>query len=398
MTAPIVILADTPEGGAGRAAWRLFTALRERGANVEFWHFQDTPPDQTRVRRLESPGKRPTAERLLKNLSREAARKMRRRRHTESLLAAIGQFNPRLLHLHNLSASGLDHASLLQLPADLPIVWTLHDAWAFSPEPFRWHDAGLGSDERLLSGEAELSRALAKREKFFATRRCLLLAAPSHWLGEQARAAVPHEIPLRRVPYGLPTQIFSPLPKIQARNELLLDPQTRGIGFGGWAGDRRKGADILAAALPSLRDIPHAGLLVWGGTSSAIWPDGFTRHEWGRVNDLQAVRRLYAACEVFVCPSRADNFPLVVLEAQACGTPVIASDAGGTPESVLPGQTGWVVRADDPAALATALRTALNADLPKMSLAAAANGVTYSLEREAAAYEAIYAEMREGRA
>ena len=49
-----------------------------------------------------------------------------------------------------------------------------------------------------------------------------------------------------------------------------------------------------------------------------------------------------ASSDVFVFPSRTDTAGNVVLEAQACGLPVLVSDAGGPRENILPGQTGFI--------------------------------------------------------
>ena len=61
------------------------------------------------------------------------------------------------------------------------------------------------------------------------------------------------------------------------------------------------------------------------------------------------------AMDVLAVPSRAENFPVSVLEAMAAGLPVIATRVGGLPELVADGETGMIVEPDDPAALAEAL-------------------------------------------
>jgi glycosyltransferase involved in cell wall biosynthesis len=72
----------------------------------------------------------------------------------------------------------------------------------------------------------------------------------------------------------------------------------------------------------------------------------------GFVADL---REPFAGLDVLVQPSRADNFPLAVLEAMAAGLPVVGARVGGIPELVLDGETGLLVEPEDPAALAAAL-------------------------------------------
>ncbi len=62
------------------------------------------------------------------------------------------------------------------------------------------------------------------------------------------------------------------------------------------------------------------------------------------------------AMDVLAHPSRTESFGQVLIEAFAAGTPVVASDVGGIPEIVTPGQTGELVPAADPGALADAIR------------------------------------------
>jgi glycosyltransferase involved in cell wall biosynthesis len=64
---------------------------------------------------------------------------------------------------------------------------------------------------------------------------------------------------------------------------------------------------------------------------------------------------IYASSDVFVFPSTTDTFGNVVLEAQASGIPVIVSDEGGPKELMVPGETGFVVKANDRAELSRAM-------------------------------------------
>lgn len=81
---------------------------------------------------------------------------------------------------------------------------------------------------------------------------------------------------------------------------------------------------------------------------------GITDRVWlaGERHDVPEMLR---GLDVFVLPSRAEGISNAILEAMACGLPVIATAVGGNPELVVPGVTGALVPADDSAALADAL-------------------------------------------
>jgi glycosyltransferase involved in cell wall biosynthesis len=74
----------------------------------------------------------------------------------------------------------------------------------------------------------------------------------------------------------------------------------------------------------------------------------------------QRLLELVRSAAVVAVPSRwHENQPMAVLEAFACGVPVVTTDLGGLPELVEPGRDGAVVAADDPQALAKALEDLL---------------------------------------
>lgn len=80
----------------------------------------------------------------------------------------------------------------------------------------------------------------------------------------------------------------------------------------------------------------------------------------------------YAACDLLVWPAINEAFGMALLEAQACGLPVLAGASGGVPAIVADGKTGFLTPPGDAAAFASALKAALRSDLPALGKAARA--------------------------
>jgi glycosyltransferase involved in cell wall biosynthesis len=117
-----------------------------------------------------------------------------------------------------------------------------------------------------------------------------------------------------------------------------------------------KGVDVLIEAAATMRapvrlEVFGAGSLS-GELERQAHDAGVDARFHGHVPDARARLR---ELDVLVQPSRADNFPLAVLEAMAAGIAVVATRVGGVPELVVDGETGLIVEPEDAAALAEAL-------------------------------------------
>jgi glycosyltransferase involved in cell wall biosynthesis len=99
--------------------------------------------------------------------------------------------------------------------------------------------------------------------------------------------------------------------------------------------------------------------------------------------------------EVFVLPSLSEGFGLVVLEAMACGLPVIASDHTGAPDVVVDGKHGFIIPIRDPGAIVEKLAWGLDhrADLAAMGDAAAAQARLFTWARFRQGIRDAYAGM-----
>ena len=110
---------------------------------------------------------------------------------------------------------------------------------------------------------------------------------------------------------------------------------------------------------------------------------------------VESVGDVLRGGDLFVLPSATESFGLAALEAMACGVPVIASAAGGIPEVVQDGETGWLCPVGDVARMAErAIATLQDAPLyERMRRNAAARALEFSADRVVPRYEKLYEEV-----
>jgi glycosyltransferase involved in cell wall biosynthesis len=270
----------------------------------------------------------------------------------------------------------------------------MHDFWSFAPWAYRWKNEE-GTDEIQGSERRPKAKAAAARTSFFARRRDAILVSPSRWLALQTESINGSTARIEVIPNGVPTEIFAPTPKPQAKAALGLDPSRFWIGLSAASFDHRKGADILINALRILRRADF-GIVLWGSNSDGRVPDLVKVFSAGYVQDEQRQALLYSACDLFVCPSRIDNLPNTVLESMACETPVLASNVGGIPEMVHPGQTGWLYAPNTPEACADAVKQAWQARGDWVVYGERCRDAVkakFSLGQQAASYSGLYLEV-----
>lgn len=158
---------------------------------------------------------------------------------------------------------------------------------------------------------------------------------------------------------GIDTDRFSPLDRPAARRALGLAPEAPAIVSVGRL-VALKGHDLVIDAMLRL---PGVHLLIAGDGPERIALEARARRLGiaGRVHFLGQVRHddlpgVYSAADALVLASSNEGWPNVLLEAMACGTPVVATDVGGCSEVVTAPEAGTIVRERSADAIATALK------------------------------------------
>ncbi len=292
-----------------------------------------------------------------------------------------------------------------------PLVWTFHDMWAFcggehvvsDEKDSRFRTGYLPENRPHGESGSDLNRRawIAKRQAW--NQQKFNIVTPSNWMEQCVRESVLFSnTSVTVIPNPLEMDhLWRPLPRAYARASLGLDPGKKFILSGSAGGmPELKGEDLLRDALAYIA--AHTSdqknsieLLIFGQyrpVNVAQWPCPV--HWLGPIHDDHVLATLYSAADVMMVPSRQDNLPNTAVEAQACGTPVVAFSIGGLPDIVSHRQTGWLAPAFNTDDLAQGILWVLAEPERWRTLAANARAAAlqkYSNEVVAAQYREVYA-------
>jgi glycosyltransferase involved in cell wall biosynthesis len=377
----ILCIATSETGGAGVAMRRLADGLRSAGATADILSLQRADARNTDF------GEPPPTDQAGKRLHRRIHRSLRKSR--TSLTNTIFTLDwpawdvashpavvaADVINLH--WVTGFLNPAMIRRLVDTgkPVVWTLHDQRAFTGgchytagcEAFAADCAGC---PQLTKPVRHIAAQLLQEARAQLHEARLTFVTPSRWLGEELRRsslfhASSHQHHV--IPYGIDVVHFAPRHhKAELRARFSLPADGLGIAFGSVSLDEsRKGFAPARGALESLaarlRNAGHPGpqpfVVTFGQGAPPV--AGIPCHHLGPQNEAGVISILNAA-DVFLTMTREDNLPLTVMEAIACGVPVLATRVGGVPEMIDHGHEGWLVDRDDSNAAADILVDLVN--------------------------------------
>lgn len=218
-----------------------------------------------------------------------------------------------------------------------PVVWTLHDMWPLGDGPPYFQENEIPN----RFGNSALG-AVTKNSK---NRERLRLTAPSRWLTDLANRAYPAGC--QPLPYVLDLEQFCPALREEGRSRAGLCPEeVLLLAVAENLEDPRKGMEYLKEAWRHLQRIRPLLKVKLGliGRGEVFGPGVESRVlKIGPITQSREMAKWLAAADLFVHPAVQDNYPLAVMEAQACGTPVLAFACGGLTEAIEDHQNGWLV-------------------------------------------------------
>lgn len=331
-------------GSTGRIAVDILNKLAQNGGEGLICYGRETAPEGV-------PSYRIGSEMLVKlhgALSRITDRQgFYSTNATKQLVGKIKEYNPDIIHLHNIHGYYLDIRVLFDYLKNCgkPIVWTLHDCWSFTGHCAYFTASGCekwktGCKNCPSKKEYPSSLVLDSSEKNFNEKKELFtgisnitLVTPSVWLKGLAENSFLGGYPVKVINNGINTDVFKPT-ESDFRKKYSLENKKVYLGVASvW--EERKGLGDLIKTAKFLEENEKIVLVGLNSEQLSNLPNGIIGIE--RTESAEELAGIYTAADVFLNPTYEDNYPTTNLEAISCGTPVVTYETGGSPESVANG-------------------------------------------------------------
>ena len=272
---------------------------------------------------------------------------------TRTIIRELERIKPDIVHLHNIHGHDCNLEMLFEYfqKNSTKIVWTFHDCWAFTgycahytmKKCYRWQTQCERCVQKCeYSCFFDRSRYLFEKKKELFSGLDLTIVAPSQWLAGEVKKSFLRDYPIRVINNGIDLNVFRPA-ESEFRSKYGLENKkiVLGVSFG-W--DERKGLDVFVDLSKRLSDDYKIVLVGTNATTDKLLTESILSIH--RTNNQQELAEIYSASDVFINPTREENYPTVNMEALACGTPVLTFRTGGSPE-ILDETCGFVVNCDD---------------------------------------------------
>lgn len=274
---------------------------------------------------------------------------------TKKLIKRIKSENVDIIHLHNIHAYYLNLKVLMKyiITSGKKVVWTFHDCWPFTGQcPHfivakcnKWKTECFDCPQYKSYPYTIVDKTKKKyklKKELFTSIENLTIVTPSKWLCDLVKQSYLKDYDVKVINNGIDLNLFKP---INSDFKEKYNIEDKKIVFGcasPWS--ERKGLDVFVKLSDMLSDDYKIVLVGLSKEQIENLPKNILGIE--RTNNQEELAKFYTMADVFVNPTREDNFPTVNIEALACGTPVVTFNTGGSPE-IIDETCGSVVECDD---------------------------------------------------
>ena len=257
-----------------------------------------------------------------------------------------------IIHLHWIDQM-IDLSSFLKHTTQ-PIVWTLHDMGAFSGGCNYYYyycpkfEQQCGACPALSSTiENDLSRQEwhLKDQLYHKHLNRLHIVTCSNWLADCARrSSLLRDADIRVIPNCIDVEVYKPLPKMH-RDDVI-----RFMLGAVNAKDPNKGYERLQRMVNcyAAQTQKRIEVLVVGQNSDDLcFQENVLVRSFGFIESDSELAAIYNQADLLLYGSYRDNLPNMIMEAMACGVPVVAFPIGGIPDMILHNETGYLAETED---------------------------------------------------
>ncbi len=266
-------------------------------------------------------------------------------RATKKLVKKLKEYHPDVVNLHNIHGYYINYKILFKYlkEADIPVVWTLHDCWSFTGHCAYFDLVGCDKWKNHCEHcpqkksypvsnwvDASSRNYDRKKELFTGISNNLTIVTPSEWLGDLVKQSFLKDCKVEVINNGIDLNIFKPMPGEFKKNHDIKDKRMVLALASEWT--VRKGFEDIKYVGTHLPDDYKLVIVGLKEEQLSEVPDGIIALT--RTDNIHQLIEIYSEADVFVNASVEDNFPTVILEALACGTPVVTYDTGGCKEQI----------------------------------------------------------------
>lgn len=266
-----------------------------------------------------------------------------------------------IVHFHNIHGNYMGFEDIEEISKYCKIVWTLHDMWAFTGhcayalECNKWVKKECRDCEKKWiypKIRVNISSSRYKSKKHVFTNSNIIFVTPSIWLKEECKKSFLYNQKITTIQNGVNLEVFTEHNQEILREKYNIKNNKIILMFvSNQLENPFKGIDVLVNALNVVCNKKDYAIVICGNGSGISISNEYEIFNMGYINNDEIMSEIYSLSDVFILPSRAENYPCTILESLASGTPVIGSDAGGIPEQIIEG-TGWIFPSGDYEALA----------------------------------------------
>jgi len=280
-----------------------------------------------------------------------------------------------VIYIHWVLAGFLNFSGLEELmKLGKPIIFFMHDMWTITGgchHSFTCTKYSESCSSCQMFENAKTNglpaKELKKKYNLYRKYDNLNFVSPSNWLYELAKKSVAtKDKPVFHIPNLVDATIFKPTDKKTARQILNIPDAHTLIGFGAISPKSPyKGWSYLKEALELVskkESAENIGIVIFGSDYDEEIAKAlpFKCYFVGRLRDEYSAALVYNAVNLFVAPSLAETFGLVILESLRCATPVVAFETGGIPELIDHKENGYLAKYKDSLDLAEGIMFCLS--------------------------------------